>query len=77
MKTTLILSDDVVQRLKNRGVQEGRSMSSLVEEALVRFLAEPARADKPAAPQLPSFAAGVPVVDIADREALAAVMDQQ
>lgn len=75
MKTTLILSDDVVQRLKNRGVQEGRSMSSLVEEALVRFLDDAGPASTPEPADLPSFHAGVPHVDIADREALAAVMD--
>ena len=48
-------------------------MSSIVEEALVRYLGSTAvtttRLD------LPSFAAGVPHVDVADRNALAALMD--
>lgn len=72
MKTTLILNDELARRLKARATADGVSMSSIVEQALATMLDAPERAGVPA---LPTFAAGQPTVDIADRDALAARMD--
>ena len=51
MKTTLVLDDALVERVRERAKERGVSMSSIVEEAIVRMLAQPAvpalRSDRP------------------------------
>jgi hypothetical protein len=73
MKTTLIIDDGVMARLKRESVRSGRTMSELVETALRRFL-QP-RPDPVALSPLPSFKSGGALVDIADREALYRAME--
>lgn len=73
MKTTLIIPDPVFSRLKREAASQGRTLSELVEAALVTFLERkpPAKRRKP----LPSFDLGSPRADVADRNALYALMD--
>lgn len=75
-KTTLILSDVVMQRLREKAVGDHRSLSSIVEEAVQRYLAGPA---KPVAslPPLPTYEGGGFFVDVANREALYDVLDRE
>jgi hypothetical protein len=73
MKTTLIIDDGVMARLKRESVRSGRTMSELVETALRRFLQ--ARPDPIELSPLPSFKSGGALVDIADREALYRAME--
>jgi hypothetical protein len=75
MKTTLVLDDALVDRVRERAKERGVSMSSVVEEAIVRMLAQPA---VPAAREpidLPSFPMGPFLVDITDRDALYDALD--
>jgi hypothetical protein len=67
MKTTLILEDALLIRLKNESARQGRSMSALVEEAL-HLLFRDARAPRPALPPLPDFDGGGPLVETASAD---------
>jgi hypothetical protein len=68
MKTTLVIDDQVMTRLKEEAVRRGTTISQLVEAALRSFLRKPR--GQPALPPLPTFHGGKPLVDIDDREAL-------
>jgi hypothetical protein len=73
MKTTLVIDDGVMARLKRESARTGRTMSEIVETALRRFLqARPAQVELS---PLPSFKSGGALVDIADREALYRAME--
>jgi hypothetical protein len=74
MKTTLVIDDRVMTRLKEEAARQGTTISELVEAALRAFLRKPRR--KADLPPLPSFHGGVPRVDIADREALDEAMGE-
>ncbi|MGB7981180.1 MAG: ribbon-helix-helix protein, CopG family [Candidatus Nanopelagicales bacterium] len=76
MKTTLVLDDCVVERLRARAKEEGVSMSSIVEEAVIRLLACEKSASERGPRRLPSFNSGGYLVDIADRDALHDAMDE-
>ena len=74
MKTTLIIDDSVMKRLKEEGARQGRSISELVESALRLFLqSKAARATR--LDPLPSFDSGGTLVDISDRDALYQAME--
>ncbi|HEX2252241.1 MAG TPA: ribbon-helix-helix protein, CopG family [Thermoanaerobaculia bacterium] len=75
MKTTLIIDDGVMRRLKEEAARQRRTISELVEAALRRMLEcpPPHQADLP---ELPSFAGGKPRVDVADRDALYRLMEE-
>lgn len=75
MKTTLVIDDGVMRRLRQRAAREGTTISELVEAAL-RLLLD---AKRPAAqlPPLPSFRAGHARADIANRDALYDLMDER
>ena len=73
MKTTLVIDDSVMDRLRREAARQGKTISELVEAAL-RLLLEPQ--PKPRRlPKLPSFDMGQPLVDIADRDALYRTME--
>ncbi len=75
MKTTLVIDDQVMKRLKVEAARQGRTISELVEAAL-RHLLEAPREKRPAKlPPLPSCKLGGALVDIADREALYEAME--
>ena len=68
VKTTLVLDDELVRALKVQAAMRRTTMSSLVETALrdlLGLLGEPTPV-----PTLPVFHAGVPQVDLADRDSL-------
>ncbi len=68
MKTTLVIDDGVMSRLKQEAARRGITMSELVESALRLLLEE--RREPRELPPLPTYPMGPPLVDIADREAL-------
>ena len=73
MKTTLIIDDGVMTKLKRESVRSGRTMSELVETALRRFLQS--RPEAVELSPLPSFNSGGALVDVADRESLYRAME--
>ena len=79
MKTTLNIDDSVMQRLREAAARRGTTMSALVEAGLRHVLAEPAQFDSPAdsLPPLPTWRSGGFLVDVADRDALYRVMEEE
>lgn len=73
-KTTLLVPDQLMRRLKAKAANEKRTMSSLVEEAVQRYLAEDRR-PAPVLPPLPVYDGGGFLVDVASRDALADALD--
>ena len=73
MKTTLIIDDVVVKRLKQEAARQGTTISELVESALRLFLRKSPEAKK--LPPLPEFDGGGCSVDVADRDALYQAME--
>jgi hypothetical protein len=73
MKTTLNISDTIMQELKREAARRGQTMTELVESALRLLLRSP----KPQKelPDLPVFQSGGSLVDIANRQSLYDVMD--
>lgn len=76
MKTTLVIDDTVMQRLREEAARSRRTISELVEAALRSMLEAKASGPRTLAP-LPTFHGGRPLVDIANREALYDAMDQE
>lgn len=76
MRTTMILPDSLVERARRRAEVEGRSVTSLMEEAL-RDLLDRAR-DEPGPDPLPTWpGGGRMLVDIDNRDALWDVLDAE
>lgn len=74
MKTTLIIHDDVIKRLREEAAKRDTTISELVEAAL-RLMLEPRRSNRPDIQPLPMFDLGGAYVDIADRDALFQAME--
>ncbi|MGH3683540.1 MAG: ribbon-helix-helix protein, CopG family [Pseudonocardiaceae bacterium] len=77
MRTTLRVDDELLRRAKSHAARQGRSLTSVFEEALRRLLAEPEQHEKRIRVELPVSAAtgGVlPGVDLDDSAALLDVM---
>lgn len=79
MKTTLNIDDTVMQRLREEAARRGTTMSALVEAGLRRILASPTRshAQPDILPPLPTWRSGGLRVDIANREELYRVMEEE
>lgn len=75
MKTTLVIDDTVMLRLREEAARTQRTMSELVEAAL-RLMLEPKPEAATPPPPLPSFHGGVPRVDVANRDALYDAMEE-
>lgn len=73
MKTTLVIDDGVMRRLKAEAARRRKTISELVEAALRVFL-DPKPAGRRDLKPLPSFSSR-PLVDVADREALYQAME--
>jgi len=73
MKTTLMIDDQIMRRLKAQAARDGRTLSQLVEAALRLFLERPA-APGARAGALPTFQSRT-LVDLADRQALYQAME--
>jgi hypothetical protein len=74
MKTTLIIDDTVMARVKREAAERRCTMSELVEAALRGYLERPKKVKR--LPPLPSFKMGGELVDIADRNALYDAMER-
>ncbi len=75
MKTTLVIDDRVLAKLRRQAARDDTTISALVEAALRLFLERTERATG-APPPLPSVRLGAPHVDVADRDALYRVMEE-
>jgi hypothetical protein len=60
--------------LKQEAARRGQTMSEIVEAALRLFFRNPRQPRQP--PELPTFDLGAELVDLADREALYRVMEE-
>jgi hypothetical protein len=76
MKTTLVIDDGVMRRLKQEAARQRCTMSELVEAAIRVFL-EDAKKPRAEATPLPCIDAGTPYVDVADRDSLYDVMEKR
>ena len=74
MKTTLVIDDTVLARLRREAARQDRTISELVEAALRAFLRDQ-RQRRDLAP-LPTFSSGGATVDVADRNALYELMER-
>ena len=75
MKTTLIIPDPVFRDLKRKAADRKETMSALVTQFLVQGLRESRKPKQPF--RFPTFSAGPPKVDVADREALYDLLDRE
>ena len=68
-----------MRRLREEALRQGTTMSALVEAGLRRILAEPATTAEQAEdlPPLPSWNSGGHLVDIANRDELYRVMEEE
>jgi hypothetical protein len=76
MKTTLVIDDQVIARLKEEAARRRCTMSELVESALRMLLEEKPRPPLRELPPLPTFDSGGFLVDVADRKALYRAMEE-
>ncbi len=74
MKTTLVIDDAVLAKLRREAARDGKTISELVEAALRLFLER--RPPSAAVPPLPTFKLGTAKVDLADRDALYRLMEE-
>ena len=75
MRATLNIPDPVLRDLKRHAAKRGTTMSELATELLRKGLA--GRPKPHRLPPLPSFNAGRPLVDVANRDALYDVLDAE
>lgn len=78
MRTTLRVDDELLRRAKGHAARQGRSLTSVFEEALRRLLAESERREERGRVELPvSSASGgvLPGVDLDDSAVLLDVME--
>jgi hypothetical protein len=68
MKITLVIDDQVMERLRAEGTRQGRTLSELVEAGLRLLLDR--QPETKSLPKLPTFHGGGLLVEIADRDAL-------
>lgn len=73
MKTTLVIDDQVMRRLKQEAARQKKTISELVEAALRMFLKPRGPAAK--LPPLPKFKCGGLLIDISNREELHKALD--
>jgi plasmid stability protein len=76
MKTTLVLPDRLMRRLKTRAARDGRTLSSLAADLLATGLSRIEKPDPKELPPLPVFDMGEMLVDVSDRDALYAAMER-
>ena len=73
MKTTLVIDEGVMRRLKAEAARQDRTISELVEAAL-RMMLDRAKTRKSDLPPLPSFKSRA-LVNVSDREAVYQAME--
>ncbi len=77
MKTTLVIDDSVMARLREEAARQRTTISALVEGALRTLLEPGPESAAPSLLPLPVFDGGELLVDIADREALYDLLDRE
>lgn len=79
MRTTLNLNDDLVRQAKQRAAAEDRTLTTVIEDALRRLLAEDVRhAEAPYRVPVNGGPRGVlPGIDLSDPRALRDFMDEE
>ena len=78
MRTTVRLRDDLLERAKKRAAQEGRTLTSLIEEGLMLALARP-RTERRERIELPisqAVGAVLPGVDLNRSSSLEDLMEE-
>lgn len=78
MRTTVRLPDELLQRAKDRAAEQGRTLTSLLEEGLEVVLAEPATTERRCVRLPVSRATGgvLPGVDLNRSAELETLMDE-
>lgn len=77
MRTTLVIEDQIMKRLKALAAERGRTLSSLVEAFLRQGLErEQAKTREPLEP-IPTFDVGRIKANVADRDELYRVMENR
>jgi hypothetical protein len=75
-RTTIDLDSSVLSELRRRGLREGKSMGRVASELLARTLAEEDRAPDSRF-EWSTGKLGEPLVDLEDKEAVQAVLDER
>lgn len=76
MKTTLNFDDGLLRSAKRRALEEGKTLTGLLEDALRRYLQPAPTRRKPFKLRLKTIRGGLqPGVDLANRDALHDLMD--
>ncbi len=73
MRTSMNLPDSLLQAARERAAAEGRTVTSLMEEALRRLLEEQRTPELP--PSLPTWKGGRLLIDLEDKDALWEILD--
>jgi plasmid stability protein len=73
MRTSMNLPDSLLHAARERAAAEGRTVTSLMEEALRRLLEEHRAPASP--PRLPTWKGGRLLVDLEDKDALWEILD--
>lgn len=77
MRTTLSIDDDLYRRAKAAAALRGRSVTSLIEDALRQALDGPPSPGRvPDLPVAPESGGPLPGIDLHDARSLAAVLDE-
>ena len=74
-RTTLVLDDSQMARLKDLARAQGRTMTDLINQFIAEGLTARTASDPERALRLQIFDMGRPRVNLADREALEAIME--
>jgi Ribbon-helix-helix protein, copG family len=76
MRTTISVDDHLLASAKLRARERGQSLGEVVEDALRRELAEPARAEPPEVPVFRGGGGALPGVDLTSNRALREALDR-
>lgn len=74
MKTTLVIDDKIMRRLREEAARQNKTISQLVETSL-RIMLEPKKDVRTESQPLPVFDLGGAYLDISDRDALYQAME--
>lgn len=75
-RTTLILDDACMKKLKRLARKQGRTLSDLVNEILAEGVQRREQSVKRPPINIPTFAMGASKIDLADRDALEDAMTE-
>lgn len=71
VRTTLVLDEQAFARMKQIAAEEGRTLSSIVDETIrIGIERRNSLQQQTPSPPLPAFSMGVPRVNLADRDQL-------